>query len=213
VKPARPRVLLAAALLWLFACASSSPVLEQRSYAPPRGVLSRVAVIPFHAHTSYEGSNLLGGVPADRATATVTRQIRAALAEKGVVLVPADEVAAAVAQLQHTTTAVDTLVFADLAGRELGATGVIVGEVLRFRGPRGAAASARKPASVAYQVTLYEAPDAFKIWTGRFDETQSVERNTGDGYAGDVPQIEWRSAEEISLRGARAVADALVPDL
>jgi hypothetical protein len=108
--------------------------------------------------------------------------------------------------------AVDALVYADLAGRELGATGLIVGELLRFRDPRGASASARKPASVAYQVTLYEAPDAYKLWTGRFDETQSVQRNTGAGYSERAPQIEWRSADEISLRGARAVADALVPE-
>ncbi|MFQ5416935.1 MAG: hypothetical protein ACE5FL_07805 [Myxococcota bacterium] len=212
MRPRRLGGVLAAALLCAVACASPAPVLEQRTYAPPKGALARVAVIPFYAHRSYQGSSLLGGVAAERATATVTAQIRDALAARGVEVVPAADVAAAVAKVQRATAAIDTVVYADLAGRELGATGVIVGEVLRFRGPRGASASARKPASVAYQVTLYEAPDAYKLWTGRFDETQFVPPDSGNGDSGNGPRIEWRSAEEISLRGARAVANSLVPD-
>jgi hypothetical protein len=85
--------------------------------------------------------------------------------------------------------------------------------VLRYREPRGAADSARRPGSVAFELTLYEAPSAFKLWTARFDETQSVPAATEKrGYGGAGPQVDWRSAQEIARRGAEAVAKALAQE-
>jgi hypothetical protein len=202
--------LLAAPLLVLAACVSFEPILEERTYAPPGAALTRVAVIPFYAHRSYEGSRLLGGVPPEEATERVTRLLVDAISERGIAVVPPGEVAAAIEGLQRSTAAIDAMVLAEFAGRELGATGVLLGEVLRFRDPRGASSAARRPASAAYQVTLYEAPEGFKLWTGRFDETQSVPPADLDGEPDDEIQIRWLSAGELAQRGAEAVATSLL---
>jgi hypothetical protein len=203
--------MLAAPLLVLAACVSFEPILEERTYAPPGAALTRVAVIPFYAHRSYEGSRLLGGMPPEEATERVTRLVADAISERGIAVVPPEEVAAAAEGVQRSTAAIDAMVWAELAGRELGATGVLLGEVLRFRDPRGASSAARRPASVAYQVTLYEAPEGFKLWSGRFDETQSVPPADLDGEPEDGEiQIRWLSAGELAQRGADAVASSLI---
>jgi hypothetical protein len=201
---------LAAPLLVLVACVSPEPVLEERTYAPPSAALTRVAVIPFYAHRTYEGSRLLGGVPPEVASERVTRLVVDAISERGIAVVPPGEVAAAIEALPRSTPAMDAVVLAELAGRELGVTGVLLGEVLRFRDPRGASSGARRPASVAYQVTLYEAPEGFKLWTARFDEAQSVPPAGLESEPDDSEiQIRWLSAGELARRGADAVATSL----
>jgi hypothetical protein len=201
---------LAALLLVLVACLSTRPVLEERTYAPPSAALTRVAVIPFYAHRTYEGSRLLGSVPAEVASERVTRLVADAISERGIAVVPAGEVAAALEDVQRSTAAIDAAVLAELAGRELGATGVLLGEILRFRDPRGASSSARRPASVVYQVTLYGAPEGFKLWAARFDETQPVPAAALEsGPHDDKIQQPWLSAREIARRGAAAVATSL----
>jgi hypothetical protein len=205
----RPQA-LAALLLVLVGCLSIPPVLEEKTYAPPSAALTRVAVIPLYAHRTYEGSRLVGSVPAEVASERVTRLLAEAISERGIDVVPPDEVAAAIAEVPRSTVAIDAAIFAELAARELAATGVLLGEILRFRDPRGVSPTARRPASVAYQVTLFEAPDGFKLWTGRFDETQSappagLESEPHD----DEIRQPWLSAAEIARRGAAAVATSL----
>jgi hypothetical protein len=193
------------------ACLTPEPSLEERTYAPPGPALERVAVIPFYAHRSYEGSSRLGGVSAAVATERSTRHVAEALAANGIAVVPAEELAAVIADVPRSTAAIDVMVFAEIAGRELAATGVILGEVMRFREPRGASAAARRPASVAYQLTLYEVPDAYKLWTGRFDETQNIPPQRDEEDPLELPtSVDWKSADELAIRGADAVAKALL---
>ena len=201
---------LAALLIALAGCLSSYAALEERIYAPPSAALTRVAVIPFYAHRAYEGSRLLGGVPPEVASERVTRLVADAISERGIAVVPLDEVAAAIEDVPRSTAAIDAVVFAELANREFGATGVLLGEVLRFRELRGASPTARRPASVAYQVTLYEAPEGFKLWTGRFDETQSEPPANlqSEPHEAEIGR-RWLSAGEIAQRGAGAVAASL----
>jgi len=205
------RIALVAPLLLLAGCFSPRHVLQERTYAPPGAALARVAVIPFYAHRAYEGSRRLGGVPPEVATERVTRLVVDAIAERGIEVVPPAELAAAIEGVPRSTAAIDAAVLAGLVGRKLGATGVLVGEVLRFRDPRGASSAARSPASVAYQVTLYEAPEGFRLWTARFDETQSVPpaERTGEPDDLEIP-MHWLSAGELAGRGADAVAISLV---
>ena len=193
------------------ACLTPAPTLEERTYAPPGPALARVAVIPFYAHRSYEGSSRLGGVSAAVATDRTTRHVVEALTANGIEVVPEEELDAVIADMPRSNAAIDAKVFADLAGRELAATGVILGEVIRFREPRGASPAARRPASVAYQLTLYEVPDAYKLWTGRFDETQVIPPQRDDEDPLELStSVDWKSADEIAIRGADAVAKALL---
>jgi hypothetical protein len=192
------------------ACASIEPVLEERTYAPPGAALERVVVIPFYTHRTYQDSRLLGGVPAKVASGRVTRMVTDAMLERGIAVVPADEVEAAIGDVPRSTAAIDALIIANLAGSELGATGVLVGEILRFREVRGASETTRRPASVAFQVTFYEAPDGFKLWTARFEETQSVPaEDPGSETQGVEVRPRLLGAGEIAERGASAVARSL----
>ena len=60
-------------------------------------------------------------------------------------------------------------------------------------------------------MTLYEAPEGFKLWTARFDETQSVPPADSEDDPHDAEiQKRWLSAGEIARRGADAVAESLV---
>jgi len=209
-----PPCALAALLLVLGACRSPAPALEERTYAPPGAALARVAVIPFYTHWAYQSSRMLGGVPPKTASERVTRLVVDAISERGIAMVPPAEVAAAIESVSRVTVAVDALIFADLAGRELGATGVLLGEVLRFREVRGTSPSGKRPASVAYQVTFYAAPEGFKLWTARFDETQAVPPSDL-GLEPRAAEIHgrWLSAGEIAQRGADAVAKSLAEKL
>jgi len=199
-----------ASLLALAACVTTDELIDQRTYAPPGPALTRVAVIPFYAHRSYEGSSRLGGVSPELASERLTRQMIDALLAAGVEIVPVDEVANALEKVPRSTAVIDSLIFAEGAGQTLGATGILVGEVLRYRDARGATAEVRHPASVAFQVTLYEAPDGFKLWSGRYDYTQPPpQQQTGSSAHDAVLQKRWMTAQEIAKRGADAVAQAL----
>ena len=57
-------------------------------------------------------------------------------------------------------------------GVELGADGVIVGYVYRFRERQGNPYSVEKPASVAFDVHLVRVSDGLIVWRASFDKTQ-----------------------------------------
>lgn len=194
--------LLAAALC---ACASPAALVSEQTYAPPGAALERVAVIPFYTHPSYEGSLRLGGVPSEVASEQIARFVSEALAERGIQVVDPAEVAAAIADVPRLTMAVDAMVFAEIASRELGATGVLLGEVVRYRNAMGTTPATRRPASVAYQLSLFETPDGYKVWSARFDETQRVDVDAEVAVLSDF----WLSAADIAKRGAVKVARSL----
>ena len=99
---------------------------------------------------------------------------------------------------------------ATLAAREFGATGVLLGQVFRYRERRGEALGSSQPASVAYELTLYAAPQGRRLWSSRFDETQqalganmlNLPRYPGRG-------TRWLTAAELARWGADAAAQAL----
>jgi hypothetical protein len=185
--------------------------LRDRAYAPTAAALARIAVIPFYAHRSYDNARLYGGVQEDVARERVTDAIADAIAEQGIDVVSGDAVSAAIAGVQRLTPAVDARIFAEIADREFGATGILLGEVLRFSEAAGVSEAARRPASVAFQLALYEAPAGEKVWAARFDETQSIDEPDLVSAPDDIrPSVAWLSADEIARNGAMAAADALI---
>jgi hypothetical protein len=194
----------------LAACASTDSRLQSRTYAPPGPALTRIAVIPFYAHRSYEASSRLGSASPELAAERLTRQITESILDAGIEIVPVDEVANAFRNVARSTAAIDSQIFAEAAGRSLGANGVLIGEVIRYRDPRGATAATRHPASVAFQVTLYEAPEGFKLWSARYDYTQPPPvASTGNALHDTALQKKWLTANEIAQRGTDEVAEAL----
>jgi hypothetical protein len=196
--------------LALVACATTDRQIDAQTYAPTGPALARVAVIPFYAHRLYEGSSRLGGVSPELATERVTQQVTEAMLAEGIEVVPVDEVASAFENVPRATAVIDSQIYAEGAGSALGATGVLVGEVLRYRDARGATAPGRHPASVAFQVTLYEAPDGFKLWSARYDYTQPPpQEKSGSGLHDAALLKRWLTANEIARRGADAIAQSL----
>ena len=204
------RWLSAAPLLALAACATTGHEIDARTYAPTGPALARVAVIPFYAHRLYEGSSRLGGISPELATERVTQLVTEEMLAEGIEIVPIDEIASAFEKVPRATALIDSQIYAEGAGNTLGATSVLVGEVLRYRDARGAAAPGRHPASVAFQVTLYEAPDGFKLWSARYDYTQPPpQEESGSDFHDAALMKHWMTAHEIARRGADAVAQAL----
>jgi hypothetical protein len=197
-------------LLGFAACATLDHEVETQTYAPTAAARARVAVIPLYAHRAYEGSSRLGGISPELATERVTQQIVEALLVEGVEIVPVDQVVSAFDGIKRSTAVIDSQIYAEGAGNSLGATSVLVGEVLRYRDARGATAPGRHPASVAFQVTLYEAPDGFKLWSARYDYTQPPPQEASGSSVHDAQmQKHWLTAHEIAQRGANAVARSL----
>ena len=58
-------------------------------------------------------------------------------------------------------------------GRELGADGLLVGYIFRYRERKGYPYSVEKPASVAFDVHLIRVSDGIVAWRGACDKTQS----------------------------------------
>jgi hypothetical protein len=86
-------------------------------------------------------------------------------------------------------------------GGELGAEGVVVGYVYRFRERKGETFSVEKPASVAFEIHLIRVEDGALVWREAFDRTQS-------SLMEDLLQVsswKWVTAEELAVGGLKHV--------
>lgn len=195
-----------AGALALSGCASivqtrTYPGLEQAG----TGVTS-VAVAPFDAR-GVRGVPAKEGAEASGAP-VVARQVAEALAARGVSVIPPEDVARA---LQNAGVPADakTEQIAAIAAEKFGSNMLVTGQVARFRDRRGENLGAATPASVGFEVVLYQAPGATRLWSATFDETQAplsanvfnMGRYPGGG-------TRWLTAEELSGWGAGGVADA-----
>jgi hypothetical protein len=203
--------------LCVAACETQSPLRIRPGPVVPsqdRGLtpeaLRKVAVVPFYplASSRAPGSSGPGTSWAD--AELVSNSLSDALAARGVpVVVPHDVEISFTAQgipvprLDPETTAVR-------CAREFGATAVVLGRLLRYREREGSAAGSTRPASVSFEVTVYEAPTARRLWTGRFDETQQSITDAilrARQYPGGGTR--WLSAAEFARWGADEVAKSL----
>jgi len=88
-------------------------------------------------------------------------------------LLEGERVAAVFRRVSATSLKVNpTQVLRDV-GSELGADGVLVGYVYRFRERKGVAYSVEAPASVTFEIHLLRVSDGARVWRGFFDKTQS----------------------------------------
>ncbi len=187
------------------------PVVVQRNFAQGRGSLDRLAVMPFYpAATLARRPEGEGPSPAE-AAALVTRFVNEAIAARGVRVIPASDLETAFGGDGMVVPRLNAREAAEQASRSFGATGVLLGQVIRYRERSGQALGSGQPASVGFEVTLHEAPSGFKLWTSRFLETQrplsdnlfNARRYPGGG-------TRWLTAAELARWGADATAAALV---
>jgi hypothetical protein len=197
------------------ACAQAGigprPVVAEQPYHVPTASLGRVAVMPFYP-TPELGRGLPAGSPIGAADAAdlVSTFVTDALRAQGFgVVSPTDLLSAFVAQ-GRPIPRLDPREAGVLAAREFGASAVLLGKLYRYREREGQAYGAQRPASVGYEMTLYEAPGGRRLWSSRFDETQqpltedlfNAQRYPGGGRR-------WLTAAELARWGADGAARAL----
>jgi TolB-like protein len=197
------------------ACAQAGlgprPVVEERPYRVPTASLGKLAVMPFYPAPEL-GRGLAPGSPLSAADAadTVGAYVTDALKSRGfAVVAPNDMLSAFVAQ-GRPVPRLDAREAGAVAAREFGATAVLLGKVYRYRDREGQAYGAQHPASVGYEVTLFDAQNGQRLWTSRFDETQqplganvfNAQRYPGGG-------TRWLTAAELARWGADGTAQAL----
>ncbi len=202
---------LALAICTLSACLSPPPVIEDRSYAPAKPSLDRVAVAPFHVGRPGGRTPSVGALSSEDAGPLVERIIAEEIAARGIDVVPARDVNIVFAREGRTGGKTDPVSGAAMVYENFGATALLLGEVSRFRDRVGTARGTTEPASVTFVLTLHAAPSGKKLWSAHFNETQ-VSFSAAPGRARRYPGggRRWLTASELARFGARAAAEALV---
>jgi hypothetical protein len=188
----------------------SAPVVKQQHFAKGRDALNLLAVMPFSSKLSITRSRDDTTLSETEATELLTRFFAEASMSAGIQVVPALDLEIAFEAEGIAVPQFDPRLAARLATKHFGATTILLGELLRFRDRVGERMGASRAASVSFQVTLYEAPSGFKLWSARFDETQqplsdnlfNARRYPGGGSR-------WLTSTELVQWGAQEVAKAL----
>jgi len=187
------------------------PLVEVRQLASPvPAALRALAVAPFYpGPTLYHGRG-----PGDEAAwavaSLVSRYVTEAIAERGIIVIAPNELETAFIGEGAVVPRGDGVAAAAVAHRSFGATGVMLGEVTRYRERSGTAIGSEVPASVGFRVTLYSAPDGKRLWEAVFDETQpslTQDLLRARKYPGGGSR--WLTAAELAQFGASKVAEAL----
>ncbi len=219
-------------------CAKPPPVVQVRRFAVVRTPIERLAVMPFFPSPALRRVVPEGGISRSDVTARIGRMVTEAIQSRPVEVIPGSDLEMAFAARGEVTPRMDPALAAQVAARKFGAQAVLLGEVLRYseRGeptrpaetravtrrderekavrygePRGEVVDTTTvPASVAFTVTLYEAPSGRKLWTARFDETQRAllaDLRAARRYPGRGTR--WLTATELARWGAQAAAEAV----
>ena len=91
-------------------------------------------------------------------------------------------------------------------GNELGAEGIVLGYLYRFRERKGESFSVEQPASVAFEIHLIRVEDGALVWRGAFDRTQgSLMENLLQISSFFREKGRWVTAEELAAGGLKEV--------
>lgn len=203
--------------LSLAACENRSPLgirpgpvfpFQDRGLTPD--ALRKVAVVPFYptAASNAPGSSGAGTSWAD--AAIVSNLMSEALVAQGVAVVAPNDVELAFTAQGTPVPRLDPQAAAVRCARDFGATSVLLGRLLRFREREGSAAGSTRPASVSFEIIIFEAPSARRLWAGRFDETQQAITEAvlrARQYPGGGTR--WLSGTEFARWGATEAARAI----
>lgn len=201
--------LVALAALAPLGC-SQRPLVQVRHLAPVQSAVRLVAVVPFYPAQSLSRSREGTDESAFAVAALLSRYVAEALTAHGITVIAPNELETAFIGEGAIVPRGDAVAAATVAARSFGATGVLLGEVYRFRERSGTAVGSTVPASVAFRVTLYSAPEGQPLWVGEFDETQpSVTSDVLRARQYPGAGSRWLTAAELARFGADRVAAAL----
>jgi hypothetical protein len=209
--------LLVVSLALLAACQSRSPlrirpgpVVESNQDAKTNEAMTLVAIVPFQPRQPTGRSiGTTANVTWDSA-ALVSSYFTDALVARGVSVISPSDLEGAFANQGDVVPRLNPRATAEKAHQDFGATAVAIGMVTRWREREGSAAGAKQPASIAFEVSLHEAPSGRRLWTGRFDETQkSITESIFRARQYPGAGTRWLSAEEFARWGAQEVAKSM----
>lgn len=86
-------------------------------------------------------------------------------------------------------------------GKALGAEGIVIGYVYRFRERKGEPFAAEKPASVAFEIHMMRVDDGVLVWKGTYDRMQ---RSMMEDLF-QASSWKWITAEELAAEGMQQV--------
>jgi len=216
----RGRVLWSLALLSILGAACEArtpmrirpgPVVTASRIARSDESMQKVAVMPFNpeVRSAQSVGAGTGGVSSENAS-LVASYFSDELAAQGVEVIAPSDLEMAFAGQGLPVPRLDPKTAAERAASDFGATAVVLGRVTRWREREGSAAGATRPASVAFEVSLHEAPAGRRLWTGRFDETQrSMTENILRARQYPGGGTRWLTTEEFARWGAREVARSM----
>lgn len=215
IDTSRSRLALVAVLL-LGCCGALACAEPVRTQVHPglrqlESPIDSVAVVPVQATGSLATqSDTRVGPPPEEATALVSRHIGEALGRRGVNVVAAEDSARALGLEAGSTERLVPRAVARVMHEQFGVDAVLMGTAWRYVERSGQAAGTRRPASVGFEVVLYEAPGGQKLWSSIFNETQ---QGLGENVltAGRLPGggTRWLTAEELLSWGATETAAAV----
>lgn len=182
------------------------PVTNQRVYSFPPGILDKVAVMPFYPDFVASGERAQRAVSPSDSADLLSRFVTEALMRDGTSVVAPNDLATAFSAQGFPVPRLDPISAADLAAREFGATAVMLGKLTRYR----ERSSASSPSSVAFEMTLYTAPEGRKAWVSSFDETQrALSENLINARRYPGGGSRWLSASALARWGAESAIEAL----
>ena len=133
-----------------------------------------------------------------------------AVASRGFAIIPESDVQTAFAGHGQVTPRSDPIAAARLVASQFGAGAVLLGTVTRYREREGSAYGSMAPASVDFEVTLYEAPSGRRIWRGQFEQTQqTATANFFTSVRYPKGGTRFLSVAELTRWGAELLANAL----
>lgn len=192
----------------LLACAA--PTVRLTDVTVAREQVRRLAVVPFYPAPGLRG-RARGGGSGVEAAEQVGRYVVEALQSEGYAVVPPSDVALAFDVRPEVLPRGDAAAAAKVAGAEFGATAVLLGEVTRWAERSDEVAGAR-PASVAFRLSLHEAPGGRRLWSAVFDETQQpLSRSISNLWRYPGGGLRWLEASELARWGADAAVAELPP--
>jgi hypothetical protein len=206
-----PSLFLLISVVCAYGCATTVksreyPALQERGTA-----IARIAVAPFQASGRLaQAREAAPGVPRSVATDLVARCFTEALVARGIDVVPTDQVARALTVERADREPLLPRAVASVVARDFGADAVLMGKVSRFVERSGQAAGTLHPAGVGFEVTLYAAPGAQKLWNAIFDEPQKpLSENVLSTYRYPGGGMRWLTAEELARWGAKETVEEL----
>lgn len=203
-------ILVSAGAMLLSACPKPAPVVQHRTYEKTSGLFERVVVVPFTASPRMRISRAADAMTPGEIAMLMQGFVAEAIAARGVSMIPASDVMIAATGSQQEIAGSNPRVAAAFATRKFGATSIVVGQVMRYLEREGGPSGAFAPASVAFTITLYSAPDAKRVWSARFDETQqSITGNLMRARQYPGGGTRWLTAGELARWGIERAIDAV----